>query len=228
MSVQLTWHGDEWMAQVGIPAAQAAITHAADVGAQIIRKSLGNTHNGVRSKPGSPPNTQSNNLRRSIFWMGSKGLTAVVGTNAAYAKILEFGGTIKPIHGKSLAIPVGEGKKLMKGKFAEGGEGAFAPRSIINALKYKYGDGRKRLVWLPRKNGGTVIGIMDRGTSKGNLGAKFTPLFLLVRQSTIQARPFMRPLIHNPANRAALAKAAQEAFASAVARLSRGKGRAAA
>lgn len=215
------------MQTVGIPAAKIAVNHAAEVGAQIVRKSLGTNHGGSRSKPGSPPNTQSNNLRRSIYWSGSDKLMAQVGTNALYARALEFGGTIRA-KGGALVFPLNKAAERFVGTGSTSGAPARM-RSVLNALKFKY-TGRRRLTWLKAKKGGYVIAVMDTGGKNGK-GARVLlnePMFRMVKQVTIQARPFMRPLIHNPANRAALTKAAQEAFASAVARLSRGKGRAAA
>lgn len=219
------------MQTVGIPAANAAIAHAADVGAQIARKSLGTDHGGTVSKPFNPPNTQTNNLRRSIRSAGpdqtGKPLTAQIGTNVLYARVLEFGGTIRA-KGGALVFPLNKAAE----RFVGTGSASGAPakmRSVLNALKFKY-TGRRRLTWLKAKKGGYVIAVMDTGGKNGT-GARVLlnePMFRMVKQVTLQARPFMRPLIHNPANRAALAKAAQEAFASAVARLSRGKGRAAA
>lgn len=229
MSATVTWKGDEWMQTVGIPAANEAVTHAAQVGAQIVRKSLGSNHGGTRSKPFNPPNTQSNQLRRSIQYATpeqiGKPLTAQVGTNTLYARVLEFGGTIRA-KGKALVFPLNAAAEKCVNKGSTSGRPA-AMRSVLNALKFKY-TGNRRLVWLKSKSG-FVICVMDKG-GKGGKGSRVLlnePRFLMTRQVTIKARPFLRPLVHNPDNTAQLARAVRVAFASAVAKRT-GKGKVAA
>lgn len=216
MSTTVSWHGDEWLARVGIPAATVAVNHAAAVGSQLVRDSLGTDHGGTPSRPFNPPNTQTNQLRRSIQFakveQTGKPLTAQVGTSTRYARVLEFGGTIRA-KGKKLLVPLNrEAAKALK---RVGGN----PRALHLRLIPRPGKPPLLVSW-------DNYGKRSRGSRKAKSaggGEQMRPMFILLTSVTIAPRPFLRPLVNNPDNQQRLRAAIRTVFAAEVAKAQPGR-----
>lgn len=196
-TVSLTW--DHAIVEKMIPGLEVALTNAAMRVAETARVSVGRDHGGMRSKPGGAFNSQSGHLSRSITHASpkqlGKPLTAAAGTNVFYGRVLEFGKTIRA-KGGALVFPINKAAERFARTGNQGRHSAHM-RGVLNALKFKY-TGKRRLVWLPTKKGGVIIGVMDSG-GKGGKGARFLlnePMFLMVKRVTIAPRPWLRPALN--------------------------------
>lgn len=124
------------------------------------------------SPPGSPPGKQSGALARSIQAVNdttdANKPRWIVGTKMKYAKILEFGGPIRPVKSKYLAVPLGE-------------DGYRASRSVSGNIR------ELNLTLRVTKTGKLFLGKVTR--------AGFKALFILKRSVYLPARPYFRPAI---------------------------------
>ena len=94
-----------------------------------------------------------------------------VGSAMPYAAQHHFGGTITPVSGKALAIPLPDSLK----------RAGLWPRDLD--------PGRDKLTFIPEDDGGNVRGYLvdDEGTMEFGKG----PLFVLVAHVTQEPRPFL-------------------------------------
>lgn len=88
MSVR--WDSDKIVAAM-TGAVHAGLDAAADVIADAAVAIHGRDHGGVPSRPGDPPNVQTNNLRASIRRTRASNFHVGVGTAVDYGRYLEFG-----------------------------------------------------------------------------------------------------------------------------------------
>jgi hypothetical protein len=150
---------------------QAAIKDKLNLGASNIGSG------GEPSKPGQPPRNNTGLLSKSIQ-IDRTGLDktapfARVGSGLPYARILEVGGTIRPVNVKLLPVPIG-----VAGRRAQRDAGA----SLKND---------KSLVFIKSKKGNKLL-VRFEGTGRRR---KMIPLFVLKESVTIRARPYMRPTL---------------------------------
>lgn len=113
--------------------------------------------------------TRSGFLRNSIVIEGTGTPRRVIGTNTVYSPIQEFGGTIRPKKGKYLAVPIGDN---------------VTPRGVARRTTEQAG----KLDLIVRKGKAPLL--VKR---TGGKNARFRLMFVLLRKSTIPARPYMRP-----------------------------------
>ena len=196
MTVKLQWSGgmDGWRARINA-ACNAGLTAAVEVAADTVARSMGSDHGGAPSAPYSPPNSQSGNLLNSIHYaspdrLGTP-LKAAFGSNAEYAKILEFGGTITAKRTKYLPVPVNKAAKDMLRR-------AMGESLRGQNLKLIVAKGKAMLVEKTRT-----------GREK-----KSGAVFVLKRSIYIAPRPLFRPVISTagPAMTAAFKVAAQRSI----------------
>ena len=125
---------------------------------------------------GQKLNVRTGNLRRSFQESRAKkvqergdGVIGTVGTNQKYAKIHEYGGTIRPVKSKWLTIPLKDAmtaKGVARGK-ARDFKGAFFAKS----------------------KAGNLILFGESMVGSGNI----VPLFVLKKMVRMPRSPFMRP-----------------------------------
>lgn len=141
-----------------------------------IKESFVPTGRFIPSPPGRTPGTGTGNLRRSITSTQPYYGRAMVGTNVKYAKIQEYGGTIRAKNVKALTIP-------------------------LNPLAAKMRANVETLKSIPnlqfRKLFGKNIGLLVTATKSGRGKRHGRPMFLLRRSVTLPARPFIRPAARN-------------------------------
>ena len=94
-----------------------------------------------------------------------------------YARIQEFGGIIKPVKAKSLAVPVGAGAITPAGvpKYA-------SPREYPGELQY-----------IPINRGNVAAILVDPQEKSKAEGESMKATYLLLRRVRVKARPFLRP-----------------------------------
>lgn len=113
--VQTKWNGDNWLKAVKT-AAEDALYAGAAVAADSAARSMGRSHGGISSSPGSPPNVQTSHLRNSIAFVHARDLgrplTAAFGTNVPYGRFLEFGATVRA-RDKKLTVPLNQKAKRL-------------------------------------------------------------------------------------------------------------------
>lgn len=98
---------------------------------------FGTDHGGVPSSPGSPPHSQSGELRDS--WKIERGeRKSSVYSSVPYAAILETGGTITPKRAKALAVPVSPEAKKRAARM--GARAAIASFGNTRTVKTKRGN----------------------------------------------------------------------------------------
>jgi len=165
-------------------AVAAGLSAGLDAASQVIagemKRGFSKTARGVASAPGTPPGVQRGGLRNSIAVAKSGALSRRVGTNQPYGRIQEFGGTIRAKKG-SLLVPIGPlGRRLAE----TGTDVRSMDLSVIRR------PGRPSLlVQLHTARRGNVKG-------KGNGRAAMTPLFVLLKQVTLPARPWANPALN--------------------------------
>lgn len=124
-----------------------------------------------RATSGQPPRSLTGDLKRSIQIDDTniKSLIARVGTNKVYARILEYGGTIKS-KGKKLTVPLNDKARRMLQRSG-------------SVTKYK------NLKFIISKKGNALLGLV-KGRKK-----EFEPLFILKDKVKINPHPYFRPVI---------------------------------
>lgn len=193
--------------------ANAGASAAAVVGADAAVRSFGSDHGGVPSKPGSPPNSQSGNLRNSVAATAPGAMgngRAAFGTAVFYGKVMENGATIRAKRTKFLPVPLNVAAKRLMAKLAgssvgwAGGENVGSLR-MFNLVVIRAG-GRLFLVEPAKSRSG------KKGERMPTNGARF----LLAKSVTIKPRPWLAPLLKSaPLHakmRAAAAIQMREAF----------------
>lgn len=103
-----------------------------------------------------------------------KGNQVSIGSNVPYARIHQFGGTIKA-KGAYLTVPL----KVMP------------PGTRIKAWKDQMKAAKKNVVYRDAKNRTQVVGIMEKKGRGKKATFKFTPYWWLVKQVVIPARPLL-------------------------------------
>jgi len=152
---------------------------------------IGRNHGGVPSRPGNPPNSQTNFLRGQIRFEQKRSLEVRVGSGAFYGIVLEKGATIRAKK-KALMIPL---SKEMKRRTARGER----PANIIISLRF---DKTRPLKYIKTKRGVMIVRSVktvkrsERSVRWGgpmSIGEADEPLFFMTAQVRIAARPWMRP-----------------------------------
>lgn len=137
---------------------------------------------------GSPLARRTGNLARLGQEISAGGEEGRIGPQVPYGAIHEFGGIIKPVKGKFLAIPL-DAAKTAAG-VARGGPKDFDDTFVVTS-----------------KLGNLLIAQSDGG-------GDITPLFALKEQVEIPARPYLGPALEE--KRTKLAEMAGSAMKSAV------------
>jgi hypothetical protein len=172
--------------------AEAAATAGLVVVGQHVEKEmrgiLGRNHGGIPSRPGSPPNSQTNFLRGQIRYEMRGPLEVAIGSGAFYGAVLETGAVIRAKK-KALMIPLSpEMKKLTaRGK---------RPAAIITALRV---DKTRPLRYIKVRSG--ILIVREHPAAKRSkavwaptpTGERSEALFLMTSKVTIAARPWMVP-----------------------------------
>jgi phage gpG-like protein len=124
-----------------------------------------------RSSPGEPPHKDTGTLARSIEIDEATPEVPVahVGSNLAYARILEYGGTIRPKHAKALSIPVNAQARKLR-----------SPR-------------HNSRLFMVKPRGGPPLLVKQIGGKK----SRTEVWFVLKKSVTIAARPYLRPAFEN-------------------------------
>jgi hypothetical protein len=184
-----------------------------------MRGILGRNHGGIPSRPGSPPNSQTNFLRGQIRYEMRGPLEVAIGSGAFYGAVLETGMTILPKK-KRLAIPLSKDAKAACRR-------GQRPANIILAARL---DRDRPLRYIPTKGGDTLIvrdyrrSGLKRDNASGrwsresmNTDMKGEPFFLLARAVKIDKRPWMVPAFikAKPRLLGAFTRAANAAFGGA-------------
>jgi len=121
---------------------------------------------GEQSAPGLPPANRSGLLRQSVTFE-VKGATAVeIGTNLIYGAIQHFGGVVKPVRARALAIPLNAAARRR------------GPR--------EWPDGTLFLV--PDDDDPDRVGILFRAKGAEDL----EPMYVLRAKVTLPARPWLK------------------------------------
>ena len=159
------WKGGEIFAQIESNA-RDSVRRAAFILQTEIKLQLSRSTS--PSSPGQPPGAVSGALRRSVQTdlseLRSK-LLARVGPGMVYSAIQEFGGTIKPVKAKALAVPIG--KK---------GREVVIPPGGLRSLN---------LTFVKRKSGKPPV-LLDQD---GDV------VFVLLSSVTLPPRPYVRPAL---------------------------------
>lgn len=115
------------------------VTNAALAAATQAERSFGSDHGGVPSAPGSPPNSQSGNLRNHIAFASPDALStpghAAFGTNVEYGRHLEFGAVVRPRTVRYLPVPVNKPAKDMLRRL----KGGSLRSQKLKFIKYRNG-----------------------------------------------------------------------------------------
>lgn len=126
---------------------------------------------------GKKLNVRTGNLRRSFqenkarkVQRRADGVIGTVGTNVKYAKIQEYGGTIRPKKKKWLTVPIGEALTP-----------SGAPRGSARDFKGTF------FAWSRKGN------LILFGQSPVGGGKKIVPLFVLKKMVRIPGRAYMKP-----------------------------------
>ena len=149
-----------------------------------IMKSFVKTSNFNPSPAGGPPGTVTGNLRRSIGMMHITDFKYGITTSSRYARIHEYGGTVRPVSSRYLTVPTNPQAARIRARH----------RSLRDApgLRFATMFGKKFLIKGPKK--------------------RPQIMFVLVRSVTLPARPFLRPAVSNPKVRDNMRKAFAAGF----------------
>lgn len=215
------------------PAAQAkfyaAVTKAANAGLLraaveckgFAQKSMAVGGRGIASAPGRPPNQQRGGLAKSVYAFQRTDFRAHCGSNLAYAKIQERGGTIRAKRSKYLPVPLNlPAQRLLErhgatAEYIEGGGGlGYIGRGGLRSSGVP-------LHVIPRKGkppllvgsqGPRAAVAMRRGHGAADKEGKTlgsmsgVPVFVLVKQIRLAPRPWLIPALEN--NKVAIRTAA--------------------
>lgn len=176
---------------------------------------------GMASAPGRPPNQQIGSLAKSIYAVQPRDFRAHCGSRLPYARIQEKGGVIRARRTKYLPVPLNLAAQALLAKhggsadFIEGGGGVgyiargglresgvplqFIPRKGKPPLLVGR-QGPRRVVRIGR---GIYAGAKEKEVKQAMSGV---PVFVLVRQIRLPARPWLIPALEN--NKVAIRTAA--------------------
>jgi phage gpG-like protein len=129
------------------------------------------------SPPGTPPAVRTNRLRSSIVVARVPGndLAAKVGTNVVYARMQEYGGTIRPTRSRMLKIPIGKSVRAT---------GTHRESTVPLRL-------------MVTKRGAFLVADRIRKQKKQTLLIGTDILYVLKASVRIPARPFIRPAMQS-------------------------------
>lgn len=163
------WRGDEFAKRV-IPEAVASGLNAAAarVSGEIKR---GWRRSPTVGPPGMPPRSVTGALSRSIATtLATPGrYRATVGTGMKYARVHEFGGTLRAVNKKYLTIPLNQRAVLLRRRYTD-----------LSQLKGRIFNSKR----------GNLILIIHEGQDTKTGGEA---VFVLKPRVKIPARPFLRP-----------------------------------
>lgn len=170
-----TWRGDDWARSV-LPQAVATGINAAAVAVQgEFGRAL--QRGSAPSAPGTPPRVKHGRQQGSLLWglrmapAAPGRYRATVFNVAKHARILELGGTIKPLTKKYLTIPVNRRAELLRERNPD--------LSVFKGTVFQ------------SKAGNLILVIREgKGDTKGGGDA----VFVLKPRVTIAARPWFRPV----------------------------------
>lgn len=179
MPTKVDWYGDRFRRAVTLGSERLltalGIGFQSEVKSQLNKLASNRSKGGKPSPPGQPPAKMTGNLGRSIQIGAIKstptGMKIQVGAHAVYARIHEFGGTIKAKKG-SLTIPI----HPLAVKASQQGVSA---RNI------------KGLSYVKTKRGGLLV----------KAKKKFMEVWYVLKKSvTMPKRPYFRPAmeVYNP------------------------------
>jgi phage gpG-like protein len=145
--------------------------------------------------PASGLHVRSGTLRRSIVPgkvdQTSKGIVGrvLIGQGIPYARIQEYGGTIKPVRAQYLAIPL-EAVKTPSGvaKFGPRQAEQFGWQTFI----------AKHIIFGKRPGESSAASALSKAfpdIAASARSASITPLFALKKSVTLPARPYLRPAV---------------------------------
>lgn len=196
MTTKSEWHGEEWMRQA-IPSINKGLTAAAMVMADQATQLLSGPS---PSAPGSPPGVDTGTLRNSITFASPESLgtnlRAAFGTAVHYGRHLEFGAIIRPKNSKWLTVPVDRGlAQTMARKGFTGSVRSIPGLKYIPPAKGANNGGRLVLESSVRVN--------VRGPKKKTRGVSAgKTVFVLKKQATIKAHPWIRRAAESSASAA--------------------------
>lgn len=130
------------------------------------------THIKLRKLSGEPLHARTGQLRGSVSYRvetRTDGVLARIGPHVPYARIQEFGGTIRPRRGQFLTIP-------LRAAMTAAGATRFTARAIISSPSI----------------GGFEGTFFRDHILFGKRGKQAVPLFVLKRSVTIPARSYLR------------------------------------
>ena len=170
-----TWKGDEWARSV-LPQAVATGLNAA---AATVQGEFGRAlQKGAKpSAPGSPPRVKHGRQQGSLLWglrtapAAPGRFKAAVYNLAEHARMLELGGTIKPLTHKYLTIPLNKRAELLRERNKD--------LSVFKGALF-------------RSKAGNLILVIREG--KGDTKGGGDAVFVLKERVTIAPRPWFRPV----------------------------------
>jgi hypothetical protein len=143
---------------------------------------------GPASRPGTPPAVQQGTLRKNVAMTRPQGGVIYVHTSGnAYARMQEYGGTIRARTKQYLAVPLGAAARRIR---------RDAKDTLLNS---------DRNLFVIKSRRGNLI-LMERHGKRGTV----TPRFVLKKSVVLKARPFMRPAIASRTVRKAMTTAFAE------------------
>lgn len=160
-------------------ASNTGVGRAGDVIVRYIKDSFVKTSWFNPSPAGGPPGTVTGRLRNSIQKTPPANGTTIVGTNEKYARIQEYGGTIRPTTKQYLTVPTNVDAAKLRARHQS--------LRDVKGLRFATMFGKKFLIKGPKK--------------------RPRIMFVLVRSVTLPARPYLRPVTTNQAARDRIRKA---------------------
>jgi phage gpG-like protein len=168
------------LATLTASAINAGVGAASAEALKAIRNSFTKTTRWQSSPPGQPPGTGTGNLRRSFAITPPQNGRAFVTTSANYARVQEFGGTLRPTSKRYLTVPLNVRAKAMRANTKDLRTQAL---SVIRSAK------------------GKLLLVRHKGRGRGQ---QIEPMFLLTRSVTLPARPYIRPTMAKQETKAAM------------------------
>ena len=130
-------------------------------------------------KQGSRTLRDNGELMKSVA-PHSGNLWADAGTNLAYARIQQEGGTVRPKNAKALFVPASAKTRTLMRRY-----NAWTPRSLIAAMDGEYGFFKAGKVFFAYEKGRKL-----KSGKTGRQGKEFA-LFIMSRSVKIPPRPFL-------------------------------------
>ena len=157
-------------------AANKALFHMAEQGANAARDIIGRAPYGTHSAPGEPPNWQTGDLHRGITARAAGDYRAQYGTTSKHGLWMEKGvPLIRPVKGKFLPVPVNLAAQVMARKVA----------ASANGLRSQ----NLKLIVNKQKKQALLVEMTKTGRQEKKNGA----VFVLKHSVTIKPRPWLVP-----------------------------------